>query len=54
MPAARNHRDILDHAAIAGTHFKVFKPISEVTPEDLPPSWMKQAIVSNGDDLSCC
>lgn len=34
--------------------FKVFKPIIEVTPQDLPPSWMKQAIVSNGDDLSCC
>jgi hypothetical protein len=34
--------------------FKVFKPADAVTEEDLPPSWMKDAIICNGDDLSCC
>jgi nitrate reductase delta subunit len=34
--------------------FKAFKPAIEVTVEDLPPSWMKNAIISDSDDLSCC
>ncbi len=34
--------------------FKAFKPAIEVTTEDLPPSWMKNAIISDSDDLSCC
>jgi hypothetical protein len=34
--------------------FKVFKPAEAVMEEDLPPSWMKNAIIWNGDDLSCC
>jgi hypothetical protein len=26
-------------------HFKVFKPITEVVEDDLPPSWMKNALL---------
>ena len=26
-------------------HFKVFKPVAEVVEDDLPPSWMKNALV---------
>lgn len=33
--------------------FKAFKPADAVTLDDLPPSWMKNAIIS-GDDPSCC
>lgn len=34
--------------------FKAFKPAGEVTLDDLPPRWMKNAIISYSDDLSCC
>ncbi|WP_454856921.1 hypothetical protein [Rhizobium binxianense] len=34
--------------------FKAFKPAVDVTPDDLPPRWMKNAIISDSDDLSCC
>ena len=34
--------------------FKAFKLAIEVTAEDLPPSWMKNAIISDSGDLSCC
>jgi nitrate reductase delta subunit len=34
--------------------FKVFKPVDGVTVEDLPPYWMKNAIVSDGSEFSCC
>ena len=34
--------------------FKAFKPATDVTVEDLPPSWMKNAIISDSGDLSCC
>jgi nitrate reductase delta subunit len=26
-------------------HWKVFKPVAEVVEDDLPPSWMKDAII---------
>jgi hypothetical protein len=36
-------------------HFKVFKPVAEVIPDDLPPVWMKDAIVENEEtNLECC
>ena len=36
-------------------HFKVFKPVAEVVPDDLPPTWMKNALVAiEGSDLDCC
>ena len=33
--------------------FKVFKRVADVLEDDLPPYWMKDAIVSDGD-TSCC
>lgn len=33
--------------------FKFFKPIGEVVEDDLPPAWMKDALVADGD-LTCC
>ena len=36
-------------------HFKVFKPIAEVVEDDLPPSWMKNALIAEeGASLECC
>ena len=36
-------------------HFKVFKPVAEVVEDDLPPSWMKNAlIVIEGFGCECC
>ena len=35
--------------------FTVFKPAAEVRLEDLPPSWMKDALVSSQEPgCSCC
>jgi nitrate reductase delta subunit len=36
-------------------HFKVFKRVEEVVPDDLPPMWMKTALIAfDGDGLECC
>ena len=36
-------------------HFKVFKPVAEVTEHDLPPYWMKRALaVSDDFECECC
>jgi hypothetical protein len=36
-------------------HFKLFKPVTEVVEDDLPPSWMKPALIAtDGDELQCC
>ena len=36
-------------------HFKLFKPVAEVVEDDLPPSWMKPAlIVDEQSGLECC
>jgi hypothetical protein len=36
-------------------HFKVFKPVSEIAEDDLPPAFMKNAIVAvEGLDCDCC
>lgn len=36
-------------------HYKIFKPMAEVVEDDLPPSWMKDAlIVGEGFECSCC
>lgn len=36
-------------------HFRVFKPVEAVVPDDLPPSWMKNAlVVAEGADCECC
>ena len=33
-------------------HYKVFKPVSEVTEDDLPPWWMKDSLVV--DEMAGC
>jgi nitrate reductase delta subunit len=36
-------------------HFKVFKPVAEVSPDDLPPRWYKGALAVPDDfECSCC
>jgi hypothetical protein len=36
-------------------HFKVFRPVAEVTAGDLPPRWYKSALaVSDDFECSCC
>jgi hypothetical protein len=36
-------------------HFKIFKPLAEVTEDDLPPAFMKNALIAlDGADLECC
>jgi nitrate reductase delta subunit len=36
-------------------HFKVFKPVTQVTEDDLPPSFMKNALIAlDGEDCDCC
>ncbi len=36
-------------------HFKIFKPIMEVNEDDLPPAFMKNALVAlEGFECGCC
>ncbi len=36
-------------------HFKIFKPVAEVASDDLPPAWLKDAlVVPDGGDCDCC
>jgi hypothetical protein len=36
-------------------HFKVFKRVEEVAPDDLPPAWLKNALIAiAGEGLECC
>ena len=36
-------------------HYKVFKPARQVTPDDLPPYWMRDALVVPPDwACECC
>jgi hypothetical protein len=36
-------------------HFKIFKPVAEVAPADLPPAWLKDAlVVVEGAEGDCC
>ena len=36
-------------------HFKVFKPVAEVSGDDLPPYWLKPALaVSDDFECGCC
>jgi nitrate reductase delta subunit len=40
-------------AAETRHHFKVFKPVEEVVEDDLPPAWMKNALIAM-DGCDCC
>ncbi len=36
-------------------HFKIFKPLAQVTEDDLPPAFMKNALVAlEGVECDCC
>ncbi len=36
-------------------HFKVFKPLAEVTEDDVPPAWYRDALeVAPGLNCGCC
>ena len=36
-------------------HFRVFKPLQEVSEDDIPPAWYRDALaVSPGIDCGCC
>ncbi|MGA8692392.1 MAG: hypothetical protein WB689_00840 [Xanthobacteraceae bacterium] len=36
-------------------HFKIFKPLAQVTEDDLPPAFMKNALVAlEGFECECC
>ncbi|HXQ52149.1 MAG TPA: hypothetical protein VN802_13725 [Stellaceae bacterium] len=36
-------------------HFKLFKPVEAVVEDDLPPSWMMNALAADDDvSLECC
>jgi hypothetical protein len=36
-------------------HFKVFKPVAEVTEDDLPPAWLRPALAVPDDfECQCC
>jgi hypothetical protein len=36
-------------------HFKIFKPVAEVVEDDLPPRWMKDALVGTEEfGCPCC
>src|SRR5437667_4349098 len=36
-------------------HFKVFKRVEEVVPDNLPPIWLKNALIAvEGEGLECC
>ena len=35
-------------------HYRVFKRIEDVAPEDLPPAWLKASLAWDGFDCDCC
>jgi hypothetical protein len=41
--------------ALGRHHFKVFKPLADVAEDDLPPAFMKNALMwVEGAECSCC
>jgi nitrate reductase delta subunit len=41
--------------ALGRHHFKIFKPVAEVTEDDLPPAFMKNAMIAvERADWDCC
>ncbi len=46
---------VLFWTAAGRHHYKIFKPLAEVVEDDLPPAFMKNALVASDDlDCSCC
>ncbi len=41
-------------AAAQRHHYKVFKPLQQVLPDDLPPYWMKDALAVSTDNAGDC
>ena len=35
-------------------HYRVFKPIEDVTPEDVPPAWLRASLAGDGFECDCC
>ena len=35
-------------------HFKIFKPAAEIVSDDLPPAWLKDALVVAEGECDCC
>jgi|SRR5690348_2372527 nitrate reductase delta subunit len=36
-------------------HFRIFKPLEDVTEDDIPPAWYRDALaVTPGVDCGCC
>jgi nitrate reductase delta subunit len=41
--------------ALGRHHFKIFKPVADAIADDLPPAFMKNALIAlEGVDLDCC
>jgi len=41
--------------ALGRHHFKIFKPLADVAEDDLPPAFMKNALIAlDGADIDCC
>jgi nitrate reductase delta subunit len=41
--------------ALGRHHYKIFKPLGEVQEDDLPPAFMKNALIAlEGADCDCC
>ena len=52
-PPVETH--IVFWTALGRHHFKIFKPITDVTEDDLPPAFMKNALIAlEGLDCDCC
>ena len=52
-PPVETH--IVFWTALGRHHFKIFKPLAEVVEDDLPPAFMKNALVArDGADCDCC
>jgi nitrate reductase delta subunit len=52
-PPVESH--VVFWSALGRHHFKIFKPVADVTEADLPPAFMKNAMIApEGDDCDCC
>jgi hypothetical protein len=52
-PPVETH--IVFWTALGRHHFKVFKPLAEVVENDLPPAFMKDALIwAEGIECNCC